>query len=86
MKLNLYSVFDKATQAYMRPSFFQSDAQAVRAFIDECRKDETPMYAHPEDYAFFRIGMFEDNTGELTAEEPTCLVRAHEIPKEDGNA
>ena len=79
MKLNFYSVFDTAVGAYMRPFVMQSDGQAVRSFTDEATNAETPIAQHPEDYALFRVGMFDDATGELTAETPTCLARAHEV-------
>lgn len=78
MKLNIYSVFDKAVGAYMRPFFMQSDGQATRGFTDECVRADSEMSKHPEDYALFRVGIFDDNKGMLTVEEPQCLARAHE--------
>lgn len=78
MKLTIYSIFDKATEAYMRPWFAQSDGQAIRMFVDEARKPDTEINQHPEDYALFRIGTFVDTKGEITPEEPKCLARAHE--------
>jgi hypothetical protein len=79
MKLNFYSVFDKAIGAYTRPFVMQSDGQAMRQFADEATKEGTPIEKHPEDYALFRIGVFNESTGEITPEEPLCLVRAHEL-------
>lgn len=79
MKLNFYAVYDKAVGAYMRPFVMQSDGQAVRSFSDEVLNKETPISAHPEDYALFRCGIFNDATAEITPEEPQCLARAHEI-------
>lgn len=91
MKLNFYAVYDKAVGAYMRPFVMQSDGQAVRSFSDEVTNTETPLNKHPEDYALFRCGMFDDATGVITSEEPTPLARAHEIvsaekSKGNGNA
>ena len=80
MKLNFYTVFDKAVGAYMRPFVMQSDGQAVRHFEDEVNGDN-PIAKHPEDYALFRIGMFDDQSGELIPEECQCLRRAHEVVK-----
>ena len=79
MKLNFYSIYDSAVGAYMRPFVLQSDGQAIRGFSDEAMNPETPINAHPEDYALFRIGIFDDATATITPEEPTCLARAHEI-------
>lgn len=79
MKMTIYSIYDKATEAYMRPFFAQSDGQAVRMFTDEARKPETEINKHAEDYALFRIGTFSDGNAEIQPEEPKCLCRAHEI-------
>lgn len=79
MKLNIYTVFDSAVGAYMRPFVMQSDGQAVREFMDQAKNPETVVSRHPEDYALFRVGMFDDNKGELVHEIPTCLARAHEV-------
>lgn len=80
MKLYVYSIFDKAVNAYMRPFFMQSDGQALRMFIDEVSKDDSELGKHPEDYSLFLIGWFEDRAGEICKEEvPKCLGRAHEL-------
>ena len=83
MKMNFYAIYDKAVGAYMRPFVLQSDGQAVRGFTDEVNNPETPLHAHPEDYALFRIGIFDDSSAVITPEEPTCLARAHEIKKRE---
>lgn len=83
MNLNIYAVYDKAIGAYMRPFCLTSDGQAVRGFTDETNNPETPVHAHPEDYALFRIGTFSDSDAVIRPEEPQCLCRAHEIIKRD---
>lgn len=82
MKYVICSVYDKATEAYMRPFFAQSEGQALRLFIDEANGD-TPINQHPEDYAMFILGSFYDHNGEILPVEPKCLARAHEIIKRD---
>ena len=87
MKQIIFSTYDKAVVAYMRPWFAISEGQALRAFADEVQREGSDLKKHPEDYALFRMGTFDDNSGELVAEEPTCLARAHELPTEgNGNA
>lgn len=78
-KLVIYAVYDKAVGAYMRPFPMQSDGQATRHFQDEAIRADSPIANHPEDFSIFRVGMFDDQKGELTYEEPTCLARAHEL-------
>ena len=79
MKMNFYAIFDKAVNAYMRPMVLQTDGQAVRMFTDEAVRAEAEIAKHPEDYALFRIGSFDDNTGEILAIEPKCIGRAREL-------
>jgi len=82
MQLNVYSIYDKATNAYMRPFFMQSDGQALRGFTDESVRADSEIAKHPEDYSLFRIGSFDDNKGELEPCEPKCIGRAHELAAE----
>lgn len=79
MKLIICSVYDSATEAYMRPWMAQAPAQALRMFQDEAVNPETPIAQHPEDYSLFQIGTFTDHNGEITPMEPVCLARAHEV-------
>lgn len=79
MKMNFYSVFDSAVNAYMRPFVMQADNQAIRMFTDEAVNAESDISKHPEDYSLFRLGSFDDNEGEIIPEEPRCLGRAHEL-------
>lgn len=83
MKHLIVSIFDKATEAYMRPFTAQAEGQAVRMFEDEVLRPESEMHRHPEDYALFKIGKFDDNTGTIEPILPTCLRQAHEVKKDD---
>ena len=79
MKMVVCSIYDKATEAYMRPFFAATTAQAVRMFIDDVNRPDSESGAHPEDYALFHIANFTDNDGMISPLEPKCLARAHEI-------
>ena len=79
MQLVMYSVFDKAVGAYMRPFFLQSDGQAVRFFMDEINAPDSAVGRHPEDYSLFRLGVFNDADGGFEPCEPLCVGRAHEL-------
>ena len=79
MKLNMYSVFDKAAAGYTRPFFMQSDAQAIRAFGDDAVRADSPVAAHPEDYSLARIGVFDDNTGKVAPEGVEIIANAWEL-------
>ncbi len=79
MKLNIYSIYDTASGLYSRPFFDQSDAAAKRAFQDLVIDKGHPVGKHPEDYALFRIGIFDDNNAKIMAEDRDCLTNALEL-------
>lgn len=81
MLLHFVTVFDKATMAYMRPWAALSTGQAIRVFEDEVQNPGSEIGRHPEDYALFKVGTFNDATGEMLGCEPLCLRRAHEVPR-----
>ena len=79
MRLNVYTIFDTATGAYMRPFYMQSDGQATRAFKDLAVAADHEIGKHPEDYSLWRIGQFNDNKGVLVPEDKECLATALEL-------
>lgn len=81
MKHVICSIYDKATEAYMRPFVCQAEGQAIRMFEDLARDPSHEIAKHPEDYALFVIGTFNDNTAEITSIEPRVLSRAHEVKR-----
>ena len=76
MRLNIYSIYDTASGAYMRPFYMNSDGQAIRAFSDLAQDAEHEIGRHPEDYTLYRIGTFDDNTGKLHPEDPSSIATA----------
>lgn len=79
MKLNMYSIYDSAVNAYMRPFFCTADGQATRMLSDVARDPSHDIGKHPEDYALFRIGVFDEETGTVEGIDPRCVARAHEL-------
>jgi hypothetical protein len=73
------AVFDKAVQAYAKPMFVPALGAALRAFEDEVIRPDSEMGKHPEDYAMFHIGTYDDSSAELEKIEPLCIRRAHEV-------
>ena len=79
MRLNIYTIFDQASGAYMRPFYAQSDGQALRSFTDIAQDADHEIGKHPEDYSLFRIGTYDDNKGELHPEDKECMATALEV-------
>jgi hypothetical protein len=66
MKLNVYSIFDSAAKAYTNPFFMHNDGLAIRAFSDNVNSEqENNIAKHPDQFTLFRIGEFDDASGEI---------------------
>ncbi|AXH75097.1 MAG: nonstructural protein [Microviridae sp.] len=77
MKYLMLAVFDSAIQAYGRPIFAQTNGQAARSFTDEVNRpgEDNQYYKHPEDYELHYIGVFDDATGAVESNLPSCVLR-----------
>lgn len=62
MRLRMYSLLDKAVQAYHPPFCFRAQGEAHRSFRDAVTNDKN-IAANKGDYAFCFIGWFDDNKG-----------------------
>ena len=85
MKLNVYTIFDTATGAHMRPFFLHADAQAARMFGDICADKEHEVGKHPEDYSLCRIGVWDDQSAQMTNEGVDVLVTGLECMSAERN-
>ncbi len=79
MKMFIYSVFDSCSAIYDRPFVGNADGAVIRSFGDIASDADHPIGKHPEHFALFRIGSFNDGTGEVEAELPVCIAKAHEL-------
>ena len=70
MILQVYSVFDEKAKAYMTPFFQQTNGMAQRAFSDAVNDRDHAFCRHPDDYFLFRVGSFNDETGEFETAVP----------------
>lgn len=64
--LRLYSIFDTAVGAYLRPFWSDHKANAIRSFV-QCVNDKSSpdnMVAnHPDQFVLFEVGEFHCSTG-----------------------
>jgi len=82
MKLVIFSVYDLKAKAYLPPFFLPKEEMAVRVFTD-CVNDPTHQFSkHPNDYTLFKLGDFNDDTGELFPESiPDIIAEAKALTK-----
>ena len=77
-KQSLYAIFDRASGVYDGPLRGQADGVVVREFTDMCVGDTHKISQHPEDYTLFKLGEFNDGTGELEPMTPVKLINGAE--------
>lgn len=84
MMLNMYSIFDQKVEAYAAPFFLATDAVAIRSVGDAMSDPASALGKHPDDYALFRIGVFDDATGLILQEGPEKVVELAALVVKEG--
>lgn len=82
MILEVYAVHDAAVGAFNAPLFFRSRGEAVRSFQQAVTNENSQFRSHAGDYSFWKIGLYDDDTGFLTAieNERVCGAKDFELP------
>ncbi|AXH77791.1 MAG: nonstructural protein [Microviridae sp.] len=79
MKIKMYCVFDRKSCAYMHPFFQMATGQALRTFGDTVKDKSTPIGKHPDDYALYYNGTFDDESGEIEAVVPEFVANGSDF-------
>jgi len=82
MIYQVFSVRDSKAAAYALPFFLPRMEIALRSFRDAVKNPEHDMHRHPEDYALYCIGEYDDATGQMSAVEPVLVAQALEAPEQ----
>lgn len=74
--MQIVAVRDRAAEAYMRPFFVGTANMAIRSFMDEVNREhaENQLFAHPDDFDLYELGVFDDNSGSITCHETPKLL------------
>lgn len=70
----IYSVKDLKAGAFAPPFFQPRDEAAIRAFSDAVTDGDSMLRRHPEDFALYCLGQFDDNLGLVAGEEQPKLL------------
>jgi hypothetical protein len=70
MTKQVFAVHDSAAGAYLAPFVVHGEGLAVRMFNDLVSEPGHQFNKHPEDYTLFKIGRFDEATGELKSMPP----------------
>ncbi|WNK12742.1 MAG: nonstructural protein [Microvirus sp.] len=85
MEYQIFAIRDSAVEAFMVPMFFPSKGAAIRAFGDEVQRNATDnnLNKHPQDFAMYEIGKYNDQDGVFETKLPTIVSLAtdHIDPK-----
>jgi hypothetical protein len=79
MMRGLYAVYDRCSRVYDGPIPQANDDTAIRAFTQMCNNPQSTVAQSPEDFTLFKVGEFDDATGEVVGLVPEKLISAHEI-------
>jgi len=74
--LLVFSVFDSKASAFLPVFMLRSNGEALRLFQDEVNREGSEFWKHPEDYTLFRVGEFDQETGELVGSGPVSVATA----------
>lgn len=64
MKLEIYAVFDDATETFLQPFFVKTEKEAYRA-LDACLGQEGQISRFPDDHYLYRLGDYNNVSGAL---------------------
>lgn len=78
MQLKMFSVRDDLMAIYLAPFFARNEVEAKRQ-IDAALRDpqmgNTPMVMSPKDFSLWRVGTFDDDTGQVQSNHE-CILRS----------
>lgn len=79
----VYSVHDKAVQAYMVPFYCRTKGEALRLFFNAVHDPKSEIGRHIDDYVLYHLGHFDDASGLFHSIEPVRILSAVEVPRNE---
>jgi len=89
MRYKIFTVRDRAIDAYGQPFYATSVGGAVRSFSDEINRpaENNQLAKHPEDFDLYQLGEFTEQTGRLEVfEQPQFFEHLASLKKGLPNA
>lgn len=82
--LYIVAIRDRQLDAYAQPAFVPALGLAVRQFGDEVANPQSPLNKHPEDFALYQLGTYNDATGQFeNLQQPKQIALADDYVKAD---
>lgn len=81
---DVFAVRDLKAESFGTPFFAVNAAVATRMFSAAISDDQTPVGRNPEDFALFRVGVWNSETGALAGTDaPIHVVSALSLVKQE---
>lgn len=61
----IYAVYDSNVEAYLKPFFVVTEAQAIRA-VQAAARDDASISSFPQDFQLYFLGSFDEVSGLFT--------------------
>lgn len=81
MKKPMFAVFDNVAKMYLTPFLETTDGTAVRA-IQDAMKGDHPFAKHPQDFTLTRLGMYDEELGDLNQESKADIIELKQLTGE----
>lgn len=72
----IFAVRDAKAEMYLHPVPSQTVSTAIRQFRDAAQDEKSQFFLHPEDFALYWIGSFDQETGHLIPMTPIQVAHA----------
>lgn len=74
----MFAVFDNVAKLYLNPFLEATDGTAVRA-IQDAAKGDHPFAKHPQDFTLTRLGLYDEETGELNQQSKSDIIEIKQL-------
>lgn len=78
----VYAVYDMKMKLFLAPFVTRNSAVATRMFADSVNGENNVVAKHPEDFALYQIGEFDEESGLLVSTQPVNLGLASQFVNE----
>lgn len=82
MTTKVFAIYDAKVGGYLKPFFFRTTGEALRAWMDVVNDPQADFYRHPEDYTMFLLAEYDESKGIFVNETaPVAVASAMELRK-----
>lgn len=84
MNLGIYAIFDSKAECFRFPAFCRTKGEMVREFASAANRKDSEIGKYPGDFSLYECGVFDDQTGMVSALRAPVNLGIALSYKEDG--